>query len=303
MRLALDIQQLTKKYDDRITALNDVSLQVEEGDFFALIGPNGAGKSTLIGVLTSLIRKTFGRVSVFGFDIDKNHLEAKTCMGVMPQEFNFNMFARVEDVVLNQAGFYGMKSATAKRHTQALLEKLSLWDRRHAEVRQLSGGMKRRLMLARALVHQPKLLILDEPTAGVDIELRRSLWSFLKEENQKGLTIILTTHYLEEAEQLCRNVAIIDKGRMIRNMPVSQLLKELDRESFILYPSQPIDEIPHIDGFKLKRLDDGTIEAEMPKQATVTHLLKSLHDKKIVIDSLRNKANRLEELFVHLTEK
>lgn len=302
MALAIDIQNLSKVYEGQLTALKDVSLQVEQGEFFALIGPNGAGKSTLINILTSLVRKTSGKVSILGHDIDTQHLQAKVQMGVMPQEYNFNMFAQIDEVLLIQAGYYGIPRREAKVRMQRLLEELGLWERRKDAVYQLSGGMKRRLMLAKAMIHEPQLLILDEPTAGVDIELRRSLWSFLQERNREGLTIILTTHYLEEAEQLCRNVAIIDKGVLIRHLATSELLKELGQESFILYPREKISVLPEVDAYHLCLRDDGSIEAEVPLGLGVSDLFVRLRERGIEINSLRNKANRLEELFVHLTE-
>lgn len=302
MTLAIDIQNLSKVYNSQLTALSNISLQVEQGEFFALIGPNGAGKSTLISILTSLVRKTAGKVSILGHDVDKEHLQAKAMMGVMPQEYNFNTFSEIEDVLLTQAGYYGIARREAKVRMQRLLEDLGLWERRKDAVYRLSGGMKRRLMLARAMIHEPQLLILDEPTAGVDIELRRSLWAFLQERNKQGLTIVLTTHYLEEAEQLCRNVAIIDKGVLIRHLATSELLKELDRESFILYPRETVQTLPEVDAYQLRLQEDGSIEVEVPMGQGVSDLFVRLREQGIEIASLRNKANRLEELFVHLTE-
>ena len=297
---ALSIRGLTKNYGDSLQALKGIDLRVEPGDFFALLGPNGAGKSTTIGIICSLVRKTDGLVEVFGHDIDKNFAKAKQCLGVVPQEFNFNVFEKVLDIVVNQAGFYGLSRHIALGRAEKYLKKLGLWEKRNTPSRNLSGGMKRRLMIARALIHEPKLLILDEPTAGVDIELRRSMWQFLKEINAAGTTIILTTHYLEEAESLCRNVAIINKGEIIENTSVKHLLKQLNREQFILDISPRIDTVPNIDGYRLTLVDEHTLEVEIEKGRPLNALFTGLHALDIDVLSMRNKVNRLEELFVEL---
>lgn len=302
-RPALHISSLTKIYKNRVQALNGISFIVEEGDFFALLGPNGAGKSTTIGIITSLVKKTAGFVSICGYDIDANFTKAKSCVGVVPQEFNFNTFERVRDIVINQAGYYGVSRYVAKSRCEKYLTQLGLWEKRNSSARSLSGGQKRRLMIARALMHEPQILILDEPTAGVDIELRRSLWQFLLECNRQGTTIILTTHYLEEAEMLCRNVAIIDKGEIIINTPMPDILKQLDTERFILYLRQPLIELPQISGYRFWRHehDPHSIEVEVPKDHGLMILFDELKQRSIFVDSMRNKANRLEELFLKLT--
>ncbi len=297
---ALAIDNLHKTYKGGVVALTDVSLKVEQGDFFALLGPNGAGKSTMIGIITSLVEKTSGAVKIFGHDLIKQPALAKSQIGLVPQEFNFSLFETVEQIVVNQAGYYGVDYKTAKQRAEKYLKLLDLWDKRSAISRSLSGGMKRRLMIARALLHEPKLLILDEPTAGVDIELRRSMWSFLRELNEQGLTIILTTHYLEEAEMLCRNVAIINHGEIIENTSVKDLLKKLDRETFILDTDKTIFEVPAIKGFNIQLIDDHTLEAEITTTQTLNQLFTLLEQQNITITSMRNKSNRLEELFVHI---
>jgi ABC-2 type transport system ATP-binding protein len=300
---ALAIRGLQKIYANGFVALNGVDLDVAPGDFFALLGPNGAGKSTTIGIICSLVRKTAGNIAVFGIDIDKNFSAAKQMVGVVPQEFNFSVFEKVQNIVLNQAGFYGVPRKQALSATENLLQRLGLWDKRDEPSRNLSGGMKRRLMIARALVHQPKLLILDEPTAGVDIELRRSMWEFLTEINQSGTTIILTTHYLEEAEALCRNLAIINRGEIIANNSVKNLLKQLNHENFILDVSEHLSVCPKIENYKLSLLDNHSIEVELEKGKSLNELFIQLANQQISVISMRNKANRLEEMFVHLVNR
>jgi ABC-2 type transport system ATP-binding protein len=300
---ALDVQQLTKIYRGGFQALKGVDLQVEEGDFFALLGPNGAGKSTFIGIVSSLVNKTSGRVSVFGRDLDRDPEGVKSCIGLVPQEFNFNLFLPVIEVVLNQAGYYGIPRAVAKDRAERYLRQLDLWDRRDTEMRRLSGGMKRRLMIARALVHEPRLLILDEPTAGVDIEIRRSMWSFLRELNAQGTTIILTTHYLEEAESLCRNIAIIDGGEIAERTSLAILLNRLHTETFVLNLKGRVSELPELGGFVLQALDDCTLEVEMNREHTINGLFEALSRNGIEVISLRNKQNRLERLFLELVDR
>ena len=282
-------------------ALKGVNLSVAEGDFFALLGPNGAGKSTTIGIISSLVTKTSGDVHIFDHNIDSDLVNAKRALGVVPQEFNFNQFEKVEDILITQAGYYGITASQARPRVEHYLKKLGLWDKRDGIARMLSGGMKRRLMIARALIHEPRMLILDEPTAGVDIELRRSLWEFLEEINAQGTTIILTTHYLEEAEQLCRNIAIIDKGDIVQNCSMKDLLSSLQKESFILDLKQPMDCTPTFAGYRVKKVDTRSLEVEVNKSAGVNNLFKQLSDYNIEVASMRNKANRLEELFVTLT--
>ena len=300
---ALDVQQLTKVYRGGFQALKGVDLQVEEGDFFALLGPNGAGKSTFIGIVSSLVNKTSGRVSVFGRDLDRDPEGVKSCIGLVPQEFNFNLFLPVIEVVLNQAGYYGIPRALAKERAERYLRQLDLWDRRDTEMRRLSGGLKRRLMIARALVHEPRLLILDEPTAGVDIEIRRSMWSFLRDLNAQGTTIILTTHYLEEAESLCRNIAIIDGGEIAERTSLAILLNRLHTETFVLNLKGRVSELPELGGFVLQALDDCTLEVEMNRDHTINGLFEALSRNGIEVISLRNKQNRLERLFLELVDR
>jgi ABC-2 type transport system ATP-binding protein len=275
-------------------------LKVEQGDFFALLGPNGAGKSTTLGVVSSLVNKTTGSVKVFGHDLDIEVSKAKCMMGVVPQEFNFNMFEKVQDVVVQQAGYYGIARDEALRRTEQLLTQLGLWDKRHDASRTLSGGMKRRLMIARALVHQPKLLILDEPTAGVDIELRRSMWEFLTRINEQGTTIILTTHYLEEAENLCRNIAIIDQGEIIKNSPMRELLQTINTETIVLDLQQPLSQAPEVEGYRLMLVNDTHIEVTLNQGQDINAVFVALSAAGIKVTSMRNKTNRLEELFVNL---
>jgi len=300
MSAALSIRNLTKVYNNKLEALKGISLDVMPGDFFAVLGPNGAGKSTTIGIISSLVRKTAGDVKIFGVDIDTNFSEAKKFLGVVPQEFNFSMFEKVEDIVLQQAGYYGLPREYAKTQTEKYLKKLNLWDKRNTPARMLSGGMKRRLMIARALVHEPKLLILDEPTAGVDIELRRSMWDFLREINEAGTTIILTTHYLEEAESLCRNVAIIDKGLLVKNTSVKNLLQGLNKEVFIFDTATDLPTEFSIAGFDIEKIDMHSFEIQVDKGQTLNAVFSALTEQNIFIISMRNKANRLEEMFISM---
>ncbi len=297
---ALSISGLTKTYKNGVEALKGIDLDVEQGNFFALLGPNGAGKTTTIGIITSLVNKTSGTVRVFGHDIDREIAVAKSCIGIVPQEINFNQFESVETILLNQAGFYGIPRHVARGRTERYLKQLQLWDRRRSTARTLSGGMKRRLMIARALVHEPRLLILDEPTAGVDIEIRRTMWDFLKETNERGVTIILTTHYLEEAENLCRNVAIIDKGRIIENDKISNVLRKLQSETFVLNLREPLAAAPALAGFGVKLVDDRTLEVEASKDRNLNDIFVRLAAQGVDVVSMRNKVNRLEELFIRL---
>lgn len=303
MTYALDIEGLTKNYSDGFQALKGIDLHVREGDFFALLGPNGAGKSTTLGIVSSLVNKSGGKVRVFGHDIDTDLSSAKLSLGVVPQEFNFNQFEKVEDIVTTQAGYYGIPLKTARVSAEKYLKKLGLWDKRNTPARMLSGGMKRRLMIARALVHEPRLLILDEPTAGVDIELRRSMWQFLEEMNRQGTTIILTTHYLEEAEALCRNIAIIDHGEIIRHTSKRELLQQLSVETFVLDTEQPLEKAPELTAFKASLDDDGALEVEVAKGQGLNALFIELDNLGIRVLSMRTKANRLEELFVRMVEE
>ncbi|MGE7957808.1 ABC transporter ATP-binding protein [Pseudomonas sp. NPDC089530] len=303
MSSALSIRQLTKTYGNGFQALSGIDLDVAEGDFFALLGPNGAGKSTTIGILSTLVNKTSGTVNVFGHDLDREPAALKRCIGVVPQEFNFNQFEKTFDIVVTQAGYYGIPAKVAKERAEQYLTQLGLWDKRDVPSRSLSGGMKRRLMIARALVHEPRLLILDEPTAGVDIELRRSMWTFLTELNQKGITIILTTHYLEEAEQLCRNIGIIDHGAIVENTSMRNLLSQLHVETFLLDLKTEMKEAPKLLGYPSKLVDSHTLEVQVDKVVGITALFSQLAQQNIEVLSLRNKTNRLEELFVSLVEK
>ena len=303
MSSALSIRQLTKTYGNGFQALSGIDLDVSEGDFFALLGPNGAGKSTTIGILSTLVNKTSGTVTVFGNDLDHQPAALKRCIGVVPQEFNFNQFEKTFDIVVTQAGYYGIAPKIAKERAEKYLTQLGLWDKRDTPSRSLSGGMKRRLMIARALVHEPRLLILDEPTAGVDIELRRSMWTFLTELNEQGTTIILTTHYLEEAEQLCRNIGIIDHGTIVENTSMRQLLGQLHVETFLLDLKNPLHTAPQLFGYPSQLLDATTLEVQVDKAVGITGLFTQLAAQQIEVVSLRNKTNRLEELFVSLVEK
>jgi len=300
---ALVLRQLTKVYKNGIKALKGIDLDVDEGDFFALLGPNGAGKTTIIGIVTSLVTKTSGSVEVFGYDIDRELELAKSCIGIVPQEINFNLFESLFTIVVNQAGFYGIPRRLAKQRAEKYLKQLQLWDRRHSIARALSGGMKRRLMIARALMHEPKLLILDEPTAGVDIEIRRSMWEFLRNINDEGTTIILTTHYLEEAENLCRNVAIIEGGRIIERGTMSHVLSKLQTEVFVLNLSEPVSMPPALPGFRNEMTDDHTLEVELSRGQSLNEIFSQLSSQGVRVNSMRNKVNRLEELFMRLVEK
>ncbi|HHL9591262.1 TPA: ABC transporter ATP-binding protein [Citrobacter braakii] len=302
MTIALELQQLKKNYPGGVQALRGIDLQVEAGDFYALLGPNGAGKSTTIGIISSLVNKTSGRVSVFGYDLKKDTVNAKRQLGLVPQEFNFNPFETVQQIVVNQAGYYGVEYKEAVKRSELYLKQLDLWEKRNERARMLSGGMKRRLMIARALMHEPKLLILDEPTAGVDIELRRSMWGFLKDLNDKGTTIILTTHYLEEAEMLCRNIGIIQHGELVENTSMKSLLSKLKSETFIL-DLAPKSPLPKLEGYQYRLVDTSTLEVEVLREQGVNSVFSQLSAQGIQVLSMRNKANRLEELFVSLVHE
>jgi len=299
MDIALQISGLKKVYKGGFTALKGISLTVKQGDFFALLGPNGAGKSTTIGIITSLVNKSAGTVKVFGHDIDKELEKAKSFLGLVPQEFNFNQFETLLTILVNQAGYYGVERPLAYQRAEKYLKKLDLWDKRNEAGRMLSGGMKRRLMIARALMHEPQMLILDEPTAGVDIELRRSMWEFLRELNHQGITIILTTHYLEEAEMLCRNIAIIDSGVIVEDTDMKSLLSKLDQETIVL-DIDKIAEAPKLAEFACRLIDDHTLEVDVKKSQLVNQVFSQLNMNNINVHSMRNKSNRLEELFVSL---
>jgi ABC-2 type transport system ATP-binding protein len=300
---ALSVRGLTKTYKNGVQALKGVDLDVEQGDFFALLGPNGAGKTTLIGIVTSLVNKSSGRASVFGHDIDRELEAAKACIGIVPQEINFNLFETPFTIVVNQAGFYGIPRPVARQRAEQYLKQLQLWDKRDKISRGLSGGMKRRLMIARALMHEPRLLILDEPTAGVDIEIRRSMWDFLREINERGTTIILTTHYLEEAETLCRNIAIIDGGRIVERDRMSSLLRRLNTEVFVLNLRKSLQQAPQLRSSIATTLtDDHTLEVEITKEQNLNEVFAELSAAGIEILSMRNKVNRLEEIFMRLVE-
>ncbi|MFT3906496.1 MAG: ABC transporter ATP-binding protein [Steroidobacteraceae bacterium] len=299
---ALSVQGLTKTYHNGVQALKGVDLEVEQGDFFALLGPNGAGKTTLIGIMTSLVNKSAGTATVFGYDLDKQLELAKSCIGVVPQELNFNQFETPLTIVVNQAGFYGIPRPVARQRAEKYLKQLQLWEKRNSAARGLSGGMKRRLMIARALMHEPRLLILDEPTAGVDIEIRRSMWEFLRGINERGTTIILTTHYLEEAESLCRNIAIIDKGRIVERDRMGNLLRRLQTETFVLNARGVLPATVAVPGFGITRVDDHTLEAEVSKEQNLNDVFASLSAQGVEVLSMRNKVNRLEEIFMRLVE-
>ncbi len=300
---ALEIKNLKKTYGNSFEALKGISFNVEQGDFIALLGANGAGKSTTIGIICSLVNKTAGQVSVFGHSIDSELEAAKRCIGLVPQEFNFSQFETCHQIIVNQAGYYGLAKKVAIQRTEEVLKLLSLWDKRHERSFDLSGGMKRRLMIARALVHNPRILILDEPTAGVDIEIRRSMWQFLRELNAKGTTIVLTTHYLEEAEQLCRNIAIIKQGEIIENTSMKDLISRLDIETFVLDVDKMPQEFPCINNVCFKKRDESSIEIEVPKEVALNEVFSWLTERGINVLSMRNKSNRLEALFVQLTEE
>ena len=301
MKTAISIKNLRKTYGNGFEALKGISLEVEQGDFFALLGPNGAGKSTTIGVISTLVNRSAGEVEVFGRNVDSHVYETKLDLGVVPQEVNFNLFERVEDIVITQAGYYGLPRTLAKERSDKYLRQLGLWDKRRDRSRSLSGGMKRRLMIARALVHEPRLLILDEPTAGVDIELRRSMWDFLIELNGQGTTIILTTHYLEEAEQLCRNIAIIDNGAIVENTSMKSLLAEIDSQVFVLDVLKA--DLPKaalcLKDFDARTLDDQSIEVTVRRGGSINAVFAQLENAGVVVTSMRNKTNRLEQLFIN----
>ncbi|WP_318475812.1 ABC transporter ATP-binding protein [Photobacterium leiognathi] len=299
---ALEIKSVRKTYKGGVEALKNMNLTVTEGDFFALLGPNGAGKSTTIGIISSLVNKTSGSVKIFGYDLDSEKVDAKNQLGLVPQEFNFNPFETVEQIVVNQAGYYGVERSVAKERAKKYLSQLDLWGKRSERARNLSGGMKRRLMIARALMHEPKLLILDEPTAGVDIELRRSMWAFLRKINQEGVTIILTTHYLEEAEMLCRNIGIINHGELIEHTSMKDLLGKLELETFIL-DIEPQIQAPQLTGMNSQLVDSTTLEVELKKGESLNPVFTQLSEQGIAVKSMRNKSNRLEELFVTLVNQ
>jgi ABC-2 type transport system ATP-binding protein len=297
---ALSLRNLTKTYSNGFEALKGIDLDVEAGDFFALLGPNGAGKSTTIGIISSLVNETSGSVSIFGHDLKRDRTQAKSCIGLVPQEVNFNQFETVKNILLNQAGYYGTPRKLALQRTEQCLKQMDLWDKRDTVSRRLSGGMKRRVMIARAMVHAPKLLILDEPTAGVDIEIRRSMWQMMREVNQQGTTIILTTHYLEEAESLCRNIAIINHGQIVEHSDMASLLARLHVDHFVLDLAQPLQTAPVIEGYQVELLTDKTLTVVVPKEHGLNQLFKRLTEKNIEVISLKNKTNRLEQLFMDL---
>lgn len=299
-KTALEIKNLSKTYSNDVRALKGIDLRVERGDFFALLGPNGAGKSTTIGILFSLINKSGGTIEVCGIDIDENFSEAKKLIGIVPQEFNFNVFEKVRNIVVTQGGYYGLPRAIAEERADKYLKKLGLWDKRNDIGRELSGGMKRRLMIARALVHEPELLVLDEPTAGVDIEMRREMWNFLRDLNENDTTIILTTHYLEEAEMLCRNIAIIDQGAIVHHSSMKDLLRQLHTETFVLDARANLPEEMSLGAYGFQRVDDRTLEVEVDKERNLNGVFEALSEQGIEISSMRNKTNRLEEMFVSL---
>ena len=300
---ALEIKNLTKIYSNQLKAVEGISFEIAKGDFFGLLGPNGAGKSTTIGIISSLVNKTSGQVKVFGHDLDQSPHDVKKMIGMVPQEFNFNIFETVEQILMNQAGFYGLPKALAKESCEFYIAKLGLFEKRKEIASRLSGGMKRRLLIARALVHEPLLLILDEPTAGVDIELRRSIWLFLKEINAKGTTIILTTHYLEEAESLCRNIAIINQGHIIEHSSTKKLLAKIKLETFIFYLNKSLTEAPLLKNFTCHLTDETTLEVEISQQQSLSALFEEFSRNQIEVLSMRNKINRLEELFLKLLKK
>ncbi len=299
---ALSATHLKKTYGNRVEALKGISLDVAQGDFFALLGPNGAGKSTLIGIASSLVRPSSGDVRIFGKSVVTDRMAAVAHIGLVPQEFNFNQFEKPFEILVNQAGYYGVPRELAKRRAEQYLNQLTLWDKKDVASRTLSGGMKRRLMIARAMMHEPRLLILDEPTAGVDIEIRRSMWTYLTDINRAGTTVILTTHYLEEAENLCRNIAIIDRGTIIEHTGMKQLLGKLDREHFIFDLARPIETLPELGGYRVTRIDELTIEIEVPRGTELNALFGALSGAGIGVRSMRNKTNRLEELFMNLLD-
>lgn len=297
---ALEVKQLKKSYSNGVQAVKGIDFSIEQGDFFALLGANGAGKSTTIGIICSLVNKTDGVVKVFGYDLDEQAEDVKRCIGLVPQEFNFNQFEKVIDIVASQAGYYGLPRKKALQRAEVCLKQLDLWGKRNDISRELSGGMKRRLMIARALVHEPKLLILDEPTAGVDIEIRRSMWEFLKQINEAGTTIILTTHYLEEAESLCRNIAIISKGRVVENTDMKSLLDKAKEECYVLNMVSPVREVPSISGCRMTLLDETTLQVCIDKSIGINHLFVTLDELGMEVSGMRNKSNRLEQFFLSL---
>ena len=297
---ALEINQLSKTYANGVNAVKEIDLTVKSGDFFALLGANGAGKSTTIGLITSLVNKSSGTIKIHGYDLTTQTTKAKSCLGLAPQEINLSIFETGEQILLNQAGYYGVPRHLAQPRVEELLERLGLWEKRHAIVRHLSGGMKRRLMIARALIHQPKVLILDEPTAGVDIEIRRSMWEFLTETNAQGTTIILTTHYLEEAEQLCKNIAIIDKGSIIKNTSMKTLLNSLNHQTFIFNTENTLSVLPEMELFKAHLIDANSFELQVSNKLSLNEIFQVLNQHDIKVHSMRNKTNRLEELFMDL---
>ncbi len=300
---ALDVSNLKKTYKNGVEALKGIDLKVEEGDFFALLGPNGAGKSTLIGIVSSLVNASGGETKVFGISVQQDRSRAMAQIGLVPQEINFNQFEKPFEICVNQAGYYGVPRSIAKERAEKYLKQLQLWDKAFRPSRQMSGGMKRRLLIARAMMHEPRLLILDEPTAGVDIEIRRSMWKFIEGINTAGTTVILTTHYLEEAENLCRNIAIIDHGRIVENTTVKALLGKLDIETFVLDLGAPLDTAPQVDGMEIELRDPTTLLASLPKSKGLNALFITLEERGIQVTSMRNKVNRLEELFLRLVEK
>jgi ABC-2 type transport system ATP-binding protein len=299
---ALSLRNLRKTYSNGFEALKGIDLDVETGDFFALLGPNGAGKSTAIGIISSLVNASSGSVTIFGHDLKKDRANAKSCIGLVPQEVNFNQFDTAKNILLNQAGYYGLAKKLALQRTEYCLKQMDLWDKRNTVSRRLSGGMKRRVMIARAMVHAPKLLILDEPTAGVDIEIRRSMWQMMREVNEQGTTIILTTHYLEEAESLCRNIAIIDQGRIVENSDMASLLARLNVDHFVLDLAEPLANLPVIEGFQIERVSDKSINVAVPKEIGLNQLFNMLTAHHIKVASMKNKTNRLEQLFMDLID-
>ncbi|MCH8519775.1 MAG: ABC transporter ATP-binding protein [Nanoarchaeota archaeon] len=301
--LAIDIKNVSKTYADGFVALKDISLEIKKGDFFALLGPNGAGKSTTIGIISSLVNKSSGNVSICGVDVDEDFNKAKSYLGVVPQEVNLSIFETVEQIILNQAGYYGVSRSLANTRLDFLLKKLDIYDKKHAQIRMLSGGMKRRVMIARALIHNPQVLILDEPTAGVDVELRHLMWNFIQELHDGGMTIILTTHYLEEAEQLAKNIAIINNGEIIENTTVKELLKQLDKEMYIIDSKEFLPTKLHIKGVEFSKVDETTIEVVIDKQSSINAIIKELDSQGVEISGIRNKQNRLEALFIQKTKK
>jgi len=300
---ALEVKNLKKTYKNGVVALKGIDLTVEPGDFFALLGPNGAGKSTLIGIIASLVNASSGETRVFGTSVQKERSHAMAKVGLVPQEVNFNQFEKPFDIVVNQAGYYGVPRPVARKRAEKYLKQLQLWDKAFKPSRTMSGGMKRRLLIARAMVHEPPLLILDEPTAGVDIEIRRSMWQFIEKINRDGTTVILTTHYLEEAENLCRNIAIIDHGEIVENTTIKKLLGKLDIETFVLDLAEPIERAPAVEGMETELRDSSTLLASLPKSQSLNALFRTLEARGIEVKSMRNKVNRLEELFLRLVEK